>query len=449
MSKWCLVYTVSFLAFGFLKAIHAAPQKEESNPPQVSPPAIGMTLRALAGPEVGDAKAAFDAGNLSECEASLNRFREKRPYLPATPILIALMAMDQGRLPEAITRLETYLTTNATDPIAYLSLGEIALRSGRWTDAGLQLQQASTVQKSNPISADLEEAFELRFLQLLAETTERRQQWAKAVELYKQCLQRDPKSTFPLIALSRIRIAQRDIPGALMSLVEAKKLDDKIPQPELAVAMDMAQGPFWKESEKLFESGLKAKDATIANWLEYGRWMLLHDRPAEVVPMLKTLQEEDNKLRDVRFLRGLTARFLGQVAEAETIFSSLHQENPDDLEAADQLALVLIEQTDEGKRGRASQISEANFRRAPQVETTIATAAWVQFKLGSVETADRMLGELTRQTSISPQTAFYVAELFKHRGKMNEAKQVLETAVQAPGIFVDRLKVIKELKSSK
>ena len=131
------------------------------------------------------------------------------------------------------------------------------------------------------------------------------------------------------------------------------------------------------------------------------------------------------------------------------MFSSLHQSNPDDIEAADQLALVLAEQPDEGKRARAAQISETNLRRAPQVETTVATAAWIQFKLGSVDTADRMLGELARQTSVSPQTAFYIAELLKHRGKSEDAKRVLETAVQAPGIFVNRQKVKEELKASK
>ena len=449
MLAWRWIPVVAFTAIVFSSACVALPIEDEAKPDQAKASVIGMTLNAFGGSDIGVAVAAFTSGNITECEKALNTIREKSTFLPATPILIALMAMDNGRFPDAIARTESHLTSNAKDPFAFFVLGEIALRSGRWTDAWLQLSQASALSKSNPVAAELKDAFDLRLLQLLAETTERRQQWAKSVELYKQCLQREPKSTIPLVALSRIRIAQGDIPGALKSLIEARRIDDKLPQPELSVAMELALGSSWKESEKLFLAGLNAKDASVANWIEYGRWLLLHDRPEDVLPMLKSLQEENNKLPDVRFLRGLTARFLGNVTEAETIFSSLNQENPDNLEAADQLALVLISQADEGKRGRASQISEANLKRAPQVEAIIATAAWVQFKLGSVDTADRILGELTRQTSVSPQTAFYIAELFKHRGKMNEAKQLMETAVQAPGIFIERSKVMKELESSK
>ncbi len=95
------------------------------------------------------------------------------------------------------------------------------------------------------------------------------------------------------------------------------------------------------------------------------------------------------------------------------ICSSLHQANPADLEAADQLAAVLVESKDEAKRGHALQLSEASLRQAPHLEKTIATTAWVQFKLGSVDVADRMLGELASKIAISPATSFYIAQVMK------------------------------------
>ena len=412
-------------------------------------PIMGMTLETLAGTSLTEAVGAYRAGNPAEFERLLTEAIKSSTDLPSKEILTAWILMDSGRFPDAIALLEVYVRSNGQDPLAYMTFGEIALRSGRWTDAWIQLQQAKLLAASKPVLESRKESFETRLLQLLAEAAERRHQWTKSIELYKQCMQRDPKAAFPLVALSRIRIAQGDVAAAIKSLSEAKKLDNKLPQPELALALQLAQGPGWQESETWFQSGLKAPDSSVANWIEYARWLLLHDRPEEIATVFDSLKEEDNKLRDIRFLRGLTARFLGSLQEAETMFSSLHQSNPDDIEAADQLALVLAEQPDEGKRARAAQISETNLRRAPQVETTVATAAWIQFKLGSVDTADRMLGELARQTSVSPQTAFYIAELLKHRGKSEDAKRVLETAVMAPGIFVNRQKVKEELKASK
>ena len=111
----------------------------------------------------------------------------------------------------------------------------------------------------------------------------------------------------------------------------------------------------------------------------------------------------------------------------------------------DQLALVLVESGDEGKRARAQQLSEANLRMTPNSKTVIATAAWVQFRLGSVDVADRMLGELASKVALSPQSAYYVAQLLKSKGKEADAKSVLEATVKSPGIFVQRAKVKEEL----
>ena len=59
-----------------------------------------------------------------------------------------------------------------------------------------------------------------------------------------------------------------------------------------------------------------------------------------------------------------------------------------DLEASDQLALVLVESADEPKRSRAKEISEAILNQTPTLRRSIATAAWIEFKLGSFEVAD-------------------------------------------------------------
>ncbi len=125
----------------------------------------------------------------------------------------------------------------------------------------------------------------------------------------------------------------------------------------------------------------------------------------------------------------------------------MHQQFPDDIEAADQLALVLVESADEGKRARALQISEANIRRFPNQEVTIASAAWIQFKLGSTDIADRMFSELTSKVSISSQTGYYIAQLLKSQGKDDDAKKILEAIVKQPGSFVQKKAVLEDLES--
>ena len=71
------------------------------------------------------------------------------------------------------------------------------------------------------------------------------------------------------------------------------------------------------------------------------------------------------------------------------------------MEASDQLALVLVESADESKRSRAKEISEAIINQTPTLRRSIATAAWIEFKLGSFEVADGMFGVLTKTGNIS------------------------------------------------
>jgi len=177
----------------------------------------------------------------------------------------------------------------------------------------------------------------------------------------------------------------------------------------------------------------------------YLNWLLLNDRDEDARRLIDKLSVEVLANRNIQVRQGIAARYAGDFLKAESVFSALSQLAPDDLEVADQLALVLVESPNEGKRARAAQISESNLRRLPNNETTIATAAWVQFKLGSIDVADQLLGKLVGQISLSPQTAFYVSELLKANGKAEESKKVLEAAIRSPGIFPDRKRARKLL----
>ncbi|MFN9913432.1 MAG: hypothetical protein ACK53L_12650, partial [Pirellulaceae bacterium] len=95
------------------------------------------------------------------------------------------------------------------------------------------------------------------------------------------------------------------------------------------------------------------------------------------------------------------------------------------------LALVLVESSDEGKRARAEQLSEANVRRAPNAERAVATAAWIKFKTGSTDIADQVLGQILRGGRLEPQTAYYAAMLLKSRGMKDEYSRFLRASAPA------------------
>jgi predicted Zn-dependent protease len=179
------------------------------------------------------------------------------------------------------------------------------------------------------------------------------------------------------------------------------------------------------------------------------RWLILNERLTDAEKLAGRLPLSFQDDRDAKLVTSIIARCMGKNEEAEGILSSLHQKSPEDLEVSDQLALVLVESGDEGKRARAQQISETNLRRYPNSETTIATAAWIQFKLGSVDIANRLFSELASKASVSPQTGYYIAQVLKSLGKNDESQRILATIAKQPGLIIQRQQIGEQLKQAK
>ncbi len=197
----------------------------------------------------------------------------------------------------------------------------------------------------------------------------------------------------------------------------------------------------------MVQKSLTSTDGGVSeiNWTQYLAYLLGQDKAEDAKKLSERAPEEFKKSRDMRLVKAQIHRFLGENAEAEKLLSALHQENSDDFDAADQLALVLVESTDEGKRARAEQISEANARRAPNLERTIATAAWVKFRTGSTDIADKALGQILRSGRFEPQTAYYMAMLYKSRGMLQQYARFMDAAVSGNGAFPQKRAAQKEL----
>lgn len=397
--------------------------------------------------DVRSAIAAFEKGDLAECERMFSQALKSDKNLPSVDVMIARLLMQKGQLNEALSRLESYISKGIQqDAEAYATMGEIALMSGRFTDAWLQFREASTIVKTtSTLSKSRKEAFNTQLLQRKAETAMRRQDIATAQILYKELEAALPDSGFPLMAQARILISNSDITRGAELLRRAKKLDKTIPQPELQIALALSTGKDNSETEKWFRDGIRQSDASVANWFEYLKWLLKQDRPEDVQFLIQKAPESFRSDRLLRFLDAMSLRFLGKVEEAEKAFSILLSENTADMESADQLALILVESVDQGKKIRAQQLSQNNLRRAQNEENVIATAGWIEFKLGATDVADQYFNSLIARGTSNPQTIYYVARILEIRGRTEDAMALYQNAVDIPGLFVQRTEVKEKL----
>jgi tetratricopeptide (TPR) repeat protein len=420
------------------------------NPVDPFPPSFQELLKiGEKNQGLSDAIQAFAAGNPQKLKESLVEAKRLNPDFPKSDVMLARMFMANRQWGEAMSVLEGHLTTNPNDADAYKSFGEVAMVSGRWTDAWLQLEKAGSLIEGMQFSAARKQTFIMELTKLRAEAAERRQDFILSAKLFDELAKLQPKEGYPIWSLGRLKIASGDLEGGVALLKKAKQLTASLPQPELAVALELLGRKDPVKAETWFQDGIRAKEtATEANWIQYLKFLVDEDRASEAKGLIEKAPSEYQKSRDMRLLKAISHRYLNEDADAEKLFSELHQANPEDLDAADQLALVLVETRDEGKRARAGQLSESNLRQAPNAEKIAATAAWVKFRTGSVDVADNLLGQIIKGGRISPQTLYYSAMLLKARGKTSEAMQFLKAAVEAPGSFPQKKAAKAELQAA-
>ena len=149
-----------------------------------------------------------------------------------------------------------------------------------------------------------------------------------------------------------------------------------------------------------------------------------------------------DETRQLLHLRGLIARHMKEYERAEGHFLAILEASPGDREAGNQLALALVEQADPGKRQRALELAEEALRRQPDSAAAQATLGWVYYRLGRVDDAERTLRASVSSGRFSCDTAYYLAHVLSDRGRLNEARGLLESALRARGRFTHRKEAV-------
>ena len=427
-----------------------------SSDPSLSPPKISsdgiffspLKTSAARNQSLTLAIEAFKGQDRAKCRLHLVAARNQDTSLPHENVMLARMLMGSGGFDESIQMLEQYVKNYPSDPEAYKSFGEIALSTGRFTDAWLQFEKAKLVAKAAPLSETQRKYFDSQLDRLQAVTAEKRGDSETALQLYGELVANAPSEAGLAWHFGRFLIVTGDIQRGYRQLVVARLLETKLPQPELAIATILASGINDEQVEIWYKKGIEAESRTVENYSKYIEWLMQKDQIESAKQVLATVPAKWKGERDIQFLDAVSDCCLGDLESAENTLLAIVEHNGNDLESADQLALVLVESADESKRLRAKQISESNLRQTPTLRRSIATAAWIEFRLGSFEVADGMFGVLTKTGNISSQTAYYIGRIKESRDRKNDAMEFYRLAVDSVGIFPQRRAIRQRLKAA-
>jgi len=429
--------TVAFgvlVAFGVAAATHL---QAEPIPAGDIPEPTGTTDQQI--PEVVDAVTAFKDRDFDGALKLLKEAVKKHADLPPAQVIMAQLFSQVRQAAGMRSSLERAVIDAPDDPEAYVILGDFALRGRRVTEADLLYAKAAALTKGFTGSAKRKKILEPRIYGGLAAVAEARQDWSTAQKYLNDWLKIDPKSAVAMQRLGRALFQQKKANEAYEQLKAAAAADpENVLTPAARLAQFYEQAGDHEAAKKWMTYALQSAPKKLRTRLVAAQWALETDQLKEAQTQAAAAMQIDPKSLEAKVLRGVIALFQKDYQAAESYFEAAHLQSPGNFAASNNLALALVEQNDESKKRRALEYAQSNARQYPRVVEAGSTYGWVLYKLDRLDEAERVLRQTATSGNLSADTAYYIAQVSADRGRKEEAKQLLESALKSKRPFSKR-----------
>lgn len=370
----------------------------------------------------------------------LTSARQANPKLPPVELMMGRLWLAARQPAAGRAELESAVMRYPTDPEAFLYFAEASLAERRIADAEAMLQKLKPLVDSYNENLKRKRNFQIRLNNAMAALNEARSQWDAALPYLKAWLELDPDSVDAHQRMGHTLFQLGKTTEAYKEFETAAKIDPKTINPYIALAQLYESAKDRTNATKSIGYAVQQNPKDLNVQLMAARWAYVTNQLNEAQKYADRALQIDPKSNEARILRGVIARYTGDFKTAESLLEQAIIQSPSNIEASNQLALVLIEQDDKDKKDRALQIAEANLklqgdRVTPEVA---ATYAWVLYKLGKTNEAEQILGKVFSAGVMSPDTAYYIATILRDRGKTDAAIRLLESAIARPEPFAQR-----------
>jgi tetratricopeptide (TPR) repeat protein len=421
-----------------------------------------ITAQTLVGKAVSDDAQYGDINNaigrfrdrdIVGCRALLERARSNNPKLPPPGVMMAVLWLGVNQLQPARGELEDTAVKFPGDPEPYLMLGDLAFQDRRITDADVLFSKATALTTAFSDNAKRKRDFEIRCHAGSAAVAESRKQWDAAQKHLAAWLELDPDNASARQRQGIVLFQLGKPQEALAEFREAKKLDEKAVHPELAMARLYDDAKQRDTAKKLIEQAIKSAPQDPAVLLATAQWYVgQNDLPAATINADNALKLDPKSL-EAKVVRGAIARVARDYKTAERFFNEAHVQSPGNFPAGNSLALVLVETDDKESRQRALEMAEANVAMhregSPHQANALTTLAWVYYKLGRREDAEKILSQISQNNQLTTDGAYYVAKLLVDRGEKDRARKILEDVLANEAMFATRADAVDLLAALK
>ncbi|MBM4012049.1 MAG: tetratricopeptide repeat protein [Planctomycetes bacterium] len=392
--------------------------------------------------EINNAITRFRDRDIDGCRAILERAKSNNPKLPPPGVMMATLWLAVSQLGPAREELENAAVKFPGDPEAYLKLGDLAFGEGRITDSAVLFDKATALTSAFNENPKRKRDFDIRCEAGTAAVAERRKQWEAAEKHLAKWIELDPDTAGSRLRMGNVLFQLGKEKEALEQFREAKKIDKNSPLPEVAMAQRNDEAKKRDAAKKWILDAIKAAPSDAAVQLFAARWYLQQGDFDAAKAAADTALKLDSKSLEAKFVRGLVARVARDYATAEKFLNEAHFQSPGNFDVSNSLALVLIESDDEEARRRALELADTNVAKyrenTPQQIPAVTSLAWVFYKLGRREDAERILEQVRRSNALSSDGAFYVARILVDRGEKDLARKILDEVLANEPMFATR-----------
>lgn len=423
------------------------------------------------------------SGNTSGARAAFEQATKLDGQFAAPQINLARIDADGQALDQAVARLNAVLSREPKNVEALVELGRFAERSGRaaeaqrWFEKGDDLAGPNNVQPALALvefhlrnrQDDLARQATVRLiskapeaipvLMMLARVAMANNDMPAARSALSRAANLASFDAPTLVRIATIQLQADHPAGAAHSLQKAlAERNDFLPALAVMADVELRQGDLAKAEARgrqiiakhpkisvgysilgdvgsargqpslAIEQYRKAYqvEPTSDNVLRLLRALTATNAPSASSLAEQWLKEHPNDLGVRRASADSYAR-AGNLAAARANYEVLVKQAPDDAEALNNLANVLILARDSS----ALRIAELAMAKKPGAPHIVGTAGWAAFKSGQTERAVQLLRDARLRDPNNPDTRYFLGAVLASAGRNAEARVELESALKA------------------
>lgn len=427
-----------------------------------SPESAGrLTAEALIGDSVSNAEDArysavgeaiqrFRNRDQIGARAFLDQAVQKNPKLPPVGVLMAKMQLLAGNSQAVRPALEQAVQEDSgDDPEPFLLLAEDALSGKRTIEADALFDKAVALIESYDANAKRKRQFQIRAYRGSSVIAQRRKNWEKAEADLRKWLEQDPDNASAHQSLGNVLFKyQEDAKDSegFDEFSKAKQLNDSLPSPYVSAALLYSSNGKTARAMEAFEKAFRESGTDKTTLVSYAQALVKAGQLDKAESVLQKARKSAGDSESVWLLSGVTARMQGDLAKAEQHLMRALALTPSNRDVLNQLALTLIESSDDADKRRAVQFATLNRQVNTNNPDVNVTLAWVLYQTGDARNATRALQQGLQGGALSPDGSFLLAKVLLARDDKVNAKRLIESALKNDqGIFIKRSEAEKIL----